>query len=109
MVPERAHALGICIDLRHKSAPSGELLAAIAFSPCPAGAATGSIDAKDGPVVDDYHLGRGLYQTAWKEFDVQHGDGKFHRGIEVAWSQTIGDTVAAVDVFFLDDGTPRPK
>jgi hypothetical protein len=30
------------------------------------------------------------------------------RGIEVEWTFRVGDTDATVDVFFLDDGTPRP-
>lgn len=104
-----AKALGACVRLRHKSAPANELLTSLDVPPCPAGAATGTVEAQNGPTIDDYRLGRGLYQTAWEDATGKHGDGAFHRGIEVAWSQAIGDTEARIDVFFLDDGTPRPK
>jgi hypothetical protein len=103
-----AKALGICLKLRHKTAPANELITSLASEPCPPGSGNGTVEAKNGPTIDAYRLGCGIYQTAWENAGGKHGDGKFHRGIEVAWSQDIGDTVAMVDVFFLDDGTPRP-
>ena len=106
---DEAKALGLCLTLKQRGSKPNEVLTALSMNPCPTGARTGAIAAKSGTSIDAYKVGRGLYQTAWADASGNHGDGAYHPGIEVEWTFGVGDIDATVDVYFLDDGTLRPK
>jgi hypothetical protein len=97
-IADAAGALGLQLK-GHGSAP-----------PCIGGTATGSVDPSAGLVIDRYRVGYGLYQTAWQQDGVSHGDGAFHPGIAVVWTLGEGGPLAPeATACFLLDGTPRPK
>jgi hypothetical protein len=108
-ITDEAKALGLCFALKQRGSKPNEVLTALSVNPCPPGAREGTIRAKSGTSIDVYKVGRGLYQTASEGASGKHGDGGYHPGIEVEWTFSIGNIDATVDVFLLDDGTPRPS
>jgi hypothetical protein len=100
--------LGIRVEYAQNGIPRGHLGVLEADS---AGGRIGSVQAGRGVVVDGRQLGWGLYQTSWQRGSstVRHGDGKYHPGIEVLWTQEHGNARITIRMVLLVDGWRRPE
>jgi hypothetical protein len=98
--------LGIRVEYAQDGIPRGTVGLLEADS---AGGRVGSVQAARGTTIDGRQLGWGAYQTAWRRgTGVQHGDGKYHPGIEVVWTQEHGNARVTIRTVILVDGWHRP-
>jgi len=74
--------------------------------PCVGGEAPENVPQDRGFTEGRYRVGWGLYQTAWENGGVKHGDDAYHPGIVVTWKLGMAEHEATA--CFLLDGAARP-